>query len=142
MKNRTSKLFLYVLIFVLSIISQAFTADTIILPRGKTIYVMLSNEEKAEELEVGSVLDFQVRDEVRINNYTVVVTNAPAQGEVIRVDYDEILIELRTVKAVDGQNVNIRGRMTGKIKCRKCPIVLNKSTAVMTTVIDDVKIIY
>ncbi|MBX2927395.1 MAG: hypothetical protein KF852_06120 [Saprospiraceae bacterium] len=139
MKNSMSRM---LLLLLCSASSLAFKADTIILPRGTTIYVELWNEENGEELDVGYVVSFKVRDEVRVNNFPLIVTNAPAEGEVIRASFDEVQIEVRTVKAVDGKVINVRGRLSAKRPCRKCPLTLKKATGIMTTVLDDVKIQY
>lgn len=125
-----------------AILSLAFTADTIILSRGTAISVETLNEEKGENLNVGYTVDFRVRDEVRVNNFVLVVNNAQAEGEVIRADYDEVLIEVRTVKAVDGKLINTRGRLVAERPCRKCPLVIRKATGIKVYTLDDVAIKY
>ena len=125
-----------------ALLSFAFTADTIIMPRGTAISVETLNEEKGDYLNVGYILDFRVRDEVKVNNFTLVANNAPVEGEVIRVEYDEIQIEVRTVKAVDGKLINTRGRLVASRPCRKCPLVIPKATGIKAYVLDDVAIKY
>lgn len=125
-----------------ALLNFAFTGDSIIMPRGTAISVETLNEEKGDHLNVGYILDFRVRDEVKVNNFTLVANNAPVEGEVIRVEYDEIQIEVRTVKAVDGKLINTRGRLVASRPCRKCPLVIPKATGIKAYVLDDVAIKY
>lgn len=125
-----------------ALLSLAFTGDSIIMPRGTAISVETLNEEKGDYMNVGYIMDFRVRDEVRVNNFVLVANSAPAEGEVIRVEYDEIQIEVRTVKAVDGKLINTRGRLVAARPCRKCPLVIRKATGIKAYVLDDVAVKY
>lgn len=59
-------------ILLSALLSFAFTADIIIMPRGTAISVETLNEEKGQNLNVGYIMDFRVRDEVRVNNFVLV----------------------------------------------------------------------
>ena len=88
----------------------------VVLPGATTISLELNQHVNSYDLEVGHILDFTVAQDVIVNREVVIRTGAIAEGRVRSINhptmqnpYSLIVIEVKSVTAVDGSRVNLAG---------------------------------
>jgi hypothetical protein len=105
-------------VLALAIINFSFSSvkPTITLKAGTGIMMETVKSVSSELLTVGSMIDFRVTEDIKVDGVVVVEAGASATGQVVRVAPAKglgkagyIAVEMRSVKAVDGTNVRISG---------------------------------
>jgi hypothetical protein len=88
---------------------------TVNLQEGEPIYLELVSDTKVDDLEIGNALQFRVNTNVIIDGKEVVRAFTVATGSVSKIEksgyntYPKIQINIRHVRAVDGQQILVDG---------------------------------
>jgi hypothetical protein len=92
--------------------------DTVRLPAGTPLSLVLNEEIDSEKAEVGSVVEFLVKSEVIVRGQVLIRTGAIAEGTVAKVDKlcggchyscPSVTIKVEQVQSVDGQRIYLKG---------------------------------
>lgn len=95
--------------------TQAITAQTREIKEGEPIYLEIQNNPDLTTIEVGNQIQFRTTSNVIVEGKEVVRAFAPAVGTVLSIDragYNtngSIKIEVRHIRAVDGQQILVSG---------------------------------
>jgi hypothetical protein len=103
---------------ILCFIAFGFTnasAQTREIKEGEPIYLEIIKDENIDQIEIGNQIQFKVTSNVIVDGKEVIRAQSPAIGTVLRVEKSgyntngKIQIEVRHVRAVDGQQVLVFG---------------------------------
>ena len=102
-----------------SLLFMSFTIkgdESVILKSGTAIYMETINEIDSKTINVGQTIDFKINKDVIVDNKVVIASGSIAKGQVIRAQKAKGLgkqgfveIQIKTVTAVDGQDVFLTG---------------------------------
>lgn len=102
------------LLLVASILSMSFTmrADGVVVNAGTAVTLETASTISSETISPGQIIDFKVRYDVKVGDKVVIAAGSLAKGQVLRAQKAKGLgkegiveIQLKSVKAVDGQDI-------------------------------------
>jgi hypothetical protein len=106
-------------IVCLSVLLLSFrppNAEEVNLPSGTSIQFELLSSINSKTARPGTIIDFRVSSDVKVKGKTLISGGSIAKGQVVRVQKSKALgqegvieIQVRSVKAVDGQDVILFG---------------------------------
>ena len=106
-----------VLLLLLAITNLSFRVKAdgqVILPSGTIVPLETLGTINSESISAGEMIDFKVRSDVKVGEVVVVPAGSIAKGQVTRATPPKGLgkqgfleVQIRSVTAVDGQNVNL-----------------------------------
>ena len=114
--QRTVFLFCGALLMMSFAMTGPVTPITIQLPAGTRVTLETTRIISSETLQIGQMVDFKVTSDVKVNGNVVIPAGSLATGQVMRTDKPKALgkqgkieIEIKSVKAVDGQDIPLSG---------------------------------
>lgn len=147
--------FTFVLI-ALGFLSQSFMPSSvskapnggieIMVTQGTPLMLRLQSELNSDDIEVGSVVLFEVANPLIADGQEAVAQGTLAEGEVTYINrnddcekctdnFQRIEIRVNKVKAVDGKFIWLYGKpLVVKSKCPNCPVKIKMGTSVTSTV--------
>jgi hypothetical protein len=105
----------FIILTILAINFTNITAQNRELKVGEPIYLEIIKDENIDQIEIGHPIQFRVTSNVIVDGKEVIRAQSPAIGTVLRKEntgYNtnaKIQIEVRHVRAVDGQQVLVFG---------------------------------
>lgn len=101
-------------LLIVSFLTMSFRmkADGVVLPAGTAIPLETASTISSETAAPGQLVDFKVRYDVKVGDKIVISAGSIARGQILRASKAKglgkeglIEIQLKTVKAVDGQDI-------------------------------------
>ena len=149
-------------LIALALIGQSFTTPSVSTPtkpgievmvtQGTPLLLKLQGELNSDDVEVGSVVMFEVANPLIAENQEAVAQGTLAEGEVTYINrnddcstcsdnFQRIEIRVNKVKAVDGKFIWLYGKpLVVKSKCVDCPAKIKAGTSLTSTVQNTVRI--
>jgi hypothetical protein len=91
-------------------------AADVVLRAGSSITLETMHTLRSDQVQVGQTIDFRVRADVKVDGKTVVRAGSIAKGQVIRAQRARgigregfVEVQIRSVEAVDGQEIPLSG---------------------------------
>lgn len=106
-----------VMLLLIAITNLSFRVKAdgqIILPAGTIVPLETIGEIKSDAISSGQMVDFKVRSDVKVGDVVVIPAGSIAKGQVTRATPPKglgkqgiIELQIRSVQALDGQNINL-----------------------------------
>jgi len=103
------------LLLIVSILSMSFTYKKqmdVVLTAGASVPLETVSTINSADVQAGQIIDFKVKNDIKVGDKVVIAAGAPAKGQVVRASRAKglgkegfIEVQIKTVTAVDGQEV-------------------------------------
>ncbi|MBC8053944.1 MAG: hypothetical protein H7Y13_12835 [Sphingobacteriaceae bacterium] len=102
------------LLLIISVLCMSFNmrADGVTVIAGTSVALETASTISSSGITPGQIIDFKVKYDVKVGDKVVIAAGAPAKGQVLRAQKAKglgkeglIEVQLKSVKAVDGQDI-------------------------------------
>ncbi|MBR3888976.1 hypothetical protein IKJ53_00520 [bacterium] len=123
MTKRFLSTFILLSLFVIQ--AQPSFSKTITIPAGTPVTVMCEKEIDADDVKVDEIVECIIKENVKVNNVTVLKAGTPVQGKIIKKKNNcicgvagEVQIGDFYIKLKDNNYINLRGAIADKGESR------------------------
>ena len=136
--NLMQFLLMMILLFLMRLMGMSQTVPQAKLPEGTEVRLKLMQALSSGTVQAGQTVSFQVLDEIKIDDATVIAEGAPAWGTVTEAEGKKTMgrggklaIQIDYVKAVDGSKVPLRANSVAQGKGRGAAVGVATTASVL-----------